>query len=228
MLGYGLFSLWNSRRQRSRVVWIAIAFALLASVALQEYLQHNSNWWGSWDDLRRTIEEGSELLGMLILLKVSMSNTRGIFSKRGPEVEPVFTALSSLRTPVLITGIMAAPVLAHFTAALPDQERGHPVDWLAAASFLFAGLIVVRRFLQSGDNIGWRPWALSLACWIFSVSAVAISSAESLPKKFFVLCLLSLTICLLWIFDSRYQKAFYSLSAIIKLVEEPVARTPPQ
>lgn len=64
----GLRLLWRDSRSRPSARLIAVGFALLASVALQEYAEHNltseqwSQWWG------RFLEEGTELVGALVIL----------------------------------------------------------------------------------------------------------------------------------------------------------------
>jgi hypothetical protein len=215
---YGVLSLWQDSEQRRRVIWILIAFSLLTSVAMQEYLQHHSQWWGEFSSLRLALEEGTELLAILILLKASMSNTEGIFKQPGATGWPVFQSLATFRTPLLVIGALSAPALAYITAALPDQERGHPADWLAAAGFLFAALVIGRRFFESGKNIGWGSWALSVICWIMSAAAVAITPARNPQNKFFLLYFLSLLICVIWIFHAKQNKALYLVPGMIIIV----------
>lgn len=217
-LAYGLLTLWRVPEQRQRVVWIVVAFTLLASVALQEYLEHHSQWWGPYSSLRVVIEEGSELLGMLILLKVSMGNTFGIFQQKENSGQPVLQILASFRTYLLVIGVLSAPVLAYVTAALPDQQRGHPADWLAAAGFLCAGLVIARRFFESGKHIGWGSWVLSITCWAMSAAAIAISPEIDPQKKFFVLYFVSLLICVIWILHAKQNKAFYWVPATVVIV----------
>ena len=215
---YGVFSLWQIPEQREKVVWILIAFFLLMSVALQEYLEHNSQWWGQFKSLRKVVEEGTELLAMLILLNASMSNTCGIFKQRGATAWPVFQVLTSFRTPLLVIGVVAAPALAYITAMLPDLlHRGHPADWLAAAGFFFAGLVVGQRFFKSGKNVGWGTWALIVICWIMSAATVAYPVIDP-QKKFFVLYFLSLLIFVIWMFHAKQNKVFYFVPGMIIIV----------
>ncbi len=217
-LTYGVLSLWRDAEQRGSVFWIVIAFFLLMSVPVHEYLGNHSQWWRQLPILHDVVEEGTELLAILILFKVSMINTNGIFKQRGATEGPVFQVLASFRAPLLVIGVLSAPAIAYVTAALPDQQRGHPADWLAAAGFLFAGLVIARRFFESGKKIGWRSWALSVICLIMSAGAVAINPAIYPQEKFYILFFLSLLICVIWVFHVNQNKAFYLVPGMIIIV----------
>jgi hypothetical protein len=209
-LTYGLLTLWRVPEQRRNVFWIIAAFSILASVALQEYLEHHSQWWGQYHSLRTVIEEGSELLGSLILLKVSMGNTFGIFKPEKKSSQPVFQALSSFRHYLLIIGVLSAPILSCITVLLP--EGGHPADWLTATGFFCAGLVIARRFFESGRYSG-------LSLLILSITCLVMSAATVLPfKKLFVLYPASLLLFVVWVLRANKSKLLYGLSATVLIV----------
>jgi hypothetical protein len=130
-------------------IWITGAFVLFASVALQEYVAHRIPWPDSWKPIRTSAEEGSELVASLLLLWITMRNSTQLFG--GPEIRsgPALDATIDLRVYLLVFGVVAAPALAVFTAALPDQFRGHPSDWFAAAVFTISALLAVRYWILS-------------------------------------------------------------------------------
>ena len=222
MLVYALNCLWSTKQQRTKVWPIVLAFLLFGSVAFQEYLEHRIDWTQEMDRYRAVIEEGTELLGMIILVKVSMTNTRGIFGQQGAGAFPTFQSICLLRLPMLAIGAVSTPILAYLTANLPDQQRGHPADWLAAMFFFFAALAASRRFFTHGENIGWLGWGLTALCCFGSAASVAIHPARvvELPlidanTRMLVLFIMSLLICANWILSPAYKKRTYMLAAIV-------------
>jgi len=127
VLGRALLLLWSAGGEQRRKVWpLAIAFLVLGSVALQEVLEHRIQWQTDVARaVRAMVEEGTELIGMLVLLRVAMANTAGLaVGVRGGR--PAFAALHELRRPLAALGLALAPVLAFVTAALVDQNRATP------------------------------------------------------------------------------------------------------
>lgn len=168
--------LWRAQCERRKVRWIVLGFCLLGSVALQEILEHRINWQtDAARAVRAAVEEGTELLGMLILLRVALANTVELASRSTGAT--AFAALYELRTPLVAIGLALTPALALGSAALTDQQyRGHPADWPAAVGFLAAGLVFWRPFFTDGR--GGRSWAALIAgglCCLASLTAVEIA-----------------------------------------------------
>lgn len=143
----GVAFLWAALRlwrlggaERRRVLILAVGFAFLGSIAIQEYLEHNLTWEGATvRALRVGVEEGSELTGFLILFWITMENTL-----RSPR--PPFQFLLESERSLGLAALAAAPVLLLFTLSLSDQGLlGRPVDWLSATIFLAAVAVVGRR-----------------------------------------------------------------------------------
>ncbi len=221
MLAYALISLWSAEEQRSKVWPIFLGFFVLGTVPLQEFIEHNFDWTQETMRLRSVLEEGTELLGMIILLKVSMTNTQGLFGQKGAGASPTFECICLLRFPVLTVGLPLVVILAYLTANLPDQQRGHPADWFAATVFLFAGLAACRRFFADVENISSLEWCLAGLCFFASVSSVAIHPKYGIDFVFintnlrmFVLFIVSLLICSIWVLSPRYARRHYMLAAI--------------
>lgn len=162
-LGFGLLALWSSG-QRRPAVWIAVALVFFASVAGQEYLEDYTKWYGDRGGMRAALEEGCELVAMIILLRVGLGNLR-----------PPHVALEALyvwRGRLLLGVLIAAAPVAFYTAGLSD-DRGYPSGWLVGACFLLAGLAVARRGLQFDRAFPGKAHALlALLCAVASVNAV--------------------------------------------------------
>ena len=221
MLAYALISLWSAEEQRPKAWAVVLGFFLLGTVPLQEFIEHNLDWTRETMRLRSVLEEGTELLGMIILLKVSMTNTQGLFGQKGAGASPTFECICLLRFPVLTVGLPLVVILAYLTANLPDQQRGHPADWFAATVFLFAGLAACRRFFADVENISSLEWCLAGLCFFASVSSVAIHPKHGIDFAFintnlrmFVLFIVSLLICSIWVLSARYARRHYMLAAI--------------
>ncbi len=224
MLVYALNCLWSTKQQRTKVWPIVLAFLLFGSVAFQEFLEHRIDWTQEMDRYRGVIEEGTELLGMIILVKVSMTNTRGIFGQQGAGAFPTFQSICLLRVPMLAIGAASTPILAYLTANLPDQQRGHPADWLAAMFFLFAALAAGRRFFTHGEKIGWLGWGLTALCCFGSAASVAIHPARIIEftltdvnARMFVLFIISILVIAHWVLSSMYEKRIDIIVASIVL-----------
>jgi hypothetical protein len=223
MLGRALVLLWSAGgEQRRKVRPIAIGFLILGSVALQEELELRIQWQtDAARAVRAAVEEGTELIGMLVLLRVAMANTAGL-AVRGAAAaggRPAFAALHELRRPLAALGLALAPVLAFVTAALFDQLRGHPADWLAAVAFLAAGLAPCRRLFEGGGGIGRLTWGL---CGLASVATVAIGADKlvglgpvEVSLRMLVLGAISLLVCATWLSTSGSGKRAYLSGAVV-------------
>ena len=171
LLGSGLLLLWSDDGQRHKVVPIVIAFGLFglfaAVVVQEEVIQDNFHY-----PILSALEEGTELAGILILLKVAMSNTGGLFRPSESPAGPVFEAVNRSLTWAMVVGLAVAPVLALITANLIEARRGHPADWFTAVIFFAAALAAARACFITGEQIGWRSWALAALCLLASVLVV--------------------------------------------------------
>jgi hypothetical protein len=172
--------LWRHPEERSNARWSALAFCLIGSVAGQEFLENNTQWWGEQATLRVLIEEGTEAIALLILLRVAMSQSGGVFQSSAEAARPVFEALESWRTPIATVTLLASPALAALTVAYMSREHGLPVLWLAASSFFLAALGLLRESLTQA----WKRSYIALIglCVALSAAAVALSPA-ALPRR---------------------------------------------
>ncbi|WP_299819444.1 hypothetical protein [uncultured Jannaschia sp.] len=166
--------------ERRRVLVLSLGFGLLASVALQEFIEHAVAWESpAAKALRRVVEEGTELAGMLVLLRVTSGNS--FASEERLPFQSFFDALKPLGMIVLF----AAPLLVAVTLWLPDHGmRGRPSDWLAAVMFLGAGALAARHAVFSRENVT-GAFALVLLCGMASVVSVAVEPQKTMETGLF-------------------------------------------
>jgi hypothetical protein len=232
MFVYGLFYLWSADAQREKAVLILLGFSVFGFVVIQEFIE-DQVVWGPWRALRSAIEEGSELLGIIILLKASISNTVSASHHNHTEGHATLDAICLLRFPVSMVGFALAPVLAYLTMYLSDSGRGHPADWLAAAIFLLAGLAAIRPHLKHNKDIGWKESALMVCCVLASVICVAIDISDSvnlslatLNLRMFSIFWISLLMVAIWIMGSRNMARNIRLELLMIVMLATIALIP--
>jgi hypothetical protein len=74
---WSFIQLWITPSERSRVPGLIIGFAILVSVGGQEYIEKAFRWPWYLGPLRSGFEEGSELVGMIILIYTMLPNSAG-------------------------------------------------------------------------------------------------------------------------------------------------------
>lgn len=164
---FALFSLLRSRVPFPHVLLIALAFLLFASVAGQEYLQFTTNWWGTNTGLRAGLEEGCELVAMLLLVWVTGFHAALSSGQRAP-----FRGLAVIRPAAVGVAIALAFVTAPIAASLDDPHRGNPAMWVASATFLLTALGFLGRGLDEG-NFPNRRLVLLISSLAASIVCVA-------------------------------------------------------
>ncbi len=127
-----------------RTLWLlALAFALLGTVPIQEIIQHSREWPSSVIyGVRGAVEEGTELAGILLLVLASSRNPRLLIGTPGGE--PI--EIANHRRPLLYAAIALAPLLVIGTFFLPYP--GGPANWLASVCYLSGAMLVLRRLLR--------------------------------------------------------------------------------
>jgi hypothetical protein len=190
---WAFWTLWRAPLERRSVPWLILGFVILASVAGQEYLEHNLDWPWYVKPFRSAFEEGSELVGMVLIIHTCMRNSEGLFSNsRGP----AFSAVYGTRFFALFAAACAVFPMAHLTASLPDQEIGHPSDWLTSTIYSLAAAWLLHVAVKSSGAtrqiakaIGWLLFvsamtvqlpplsAIELAGWSFNTRQLVIALA---------------------------------------------------
>lgn len=210
-----LLTLLHSAVPFRHVFLLGFAFALFGGVAGQEYLQHNSQWWGDNDGLRAGLEEGTELVAMLIIIWVTSrhGHAEGHAHRSTP-----FHSLLGARTGLVYAVIIGAALLSWFSAGLDDQ-RGNPAMWVASAAFMLNALGFITLALQEG-RLPLRRAALiggslaaSMATGAFMPPFMASPGAPRLilSHAVFMWCTLMLAAALWWRPQSRIVEGRWML-----------------
>jgi hypothetical protein len=213
-IAYAVSALWRSIEDKKTVILIGVGFSLLASVALQEYIERTVDWSANRylsiidSTFRPLLEEGTELLGMIILLAVAMKNSRGIFSEDERADFPVFEAIVRMRRVILVTGIFAAPLIAYINASFPPErhDNGMPADWPAAALFAMAAIAAARPFFVSGKTTGWYGRGLVLLALVGCGSTILHPET---PAALPLLTVLAGAAFMIWFLSADYPPASY-------------------
>jgi hypothetical protein len=202
---YAVFHLLRSERYRRPALLMFSGFVLFLLVALQEELEWRLNWPGGLKPLRAAIEEGTELLGMTLILIASMHNTQGLLSPPGKVRFPVLEAVHRWRWPVLVGGLVLTPLIAWWTTGLQKNQWNHglPAVWPAAAIFFLAGVAALRPALTAPRHARWTQWALTAACG-FGCATAALEPGQG--KPLLPLAGLAIGLATLWLIDGRYPR----------------------
>jgi hypothetical protein len=195
-VAYVLRVMWSIPESRSTAVLVTLGFCVLAMSVPLEYFEHRLEWRGWMRALRGVVEEGCELAGFMLLLRASMSNTRGLFARaeggrstgleRPAELNrptPALDAICALRPWLVAGGVLFGLLLAIVSSSLTDHGRGRPGDWPPAVLFFLASLAAGLEFARPGRG-GNRSLAAAALALFASVTAVALSPRHSLHLAF--------------------------------------------
>jgi PAS domain S-box-containing protein len=177
---WSFWQLWHVPSHRRAAIVIAVGFACFAAVAAQEKLEWALQWPAWTLPIRMAVEECTELVGMLVLIRVTMRNSTGLFAGSRLDEKPALTAGHTLPAAALLAAMMCVPVFALVSARLPDQWRGHPSDWLAATLLFLAALAAWRSVLQGGKRPQGRVAGLGIVFLAASSASVQIDPAATL------------------------------------------------
>ena len=167
MLSFAIIELVVGRTERRVLALILLSFGLFGTIALQEYLQHALIWtnqvvYGA----RAVLEEGTELVAMLILISATRANTNGLLRARSPDA---LSLAVHLRTPLIGAGIVLVPVLSGAAFILPLGVG--PATWLTGSLYLLCALAVIRSLLIGRQAPSMR--VLLLLALYLSASAIS-------------------------------------------------------
>lgn len=174
---YGMAQLRRARAPARTLGLLLLAFGLLASVPIHETLQNILAWrdpviYG----VRAVLEEGTEIVAMLIFVWVAHANAAALLRSSGDGlVAPVHW-----RRHILLAAVLLWPTLNAATFLLPAP--GGPADWLASTLLLACALLVVRTSMLEGELD-----SRALALIAFYLAASAAANAVSFKWDPFVL-----------------------------------------
>jgi hypothetical protein len=205
--------LWTDRASRGSIVWIAIAMALFASVAGQEYLEVSGAWRNYLSHGRWAIEEGTEVIAMLLLVTVTSRNSGGVFAMAGSTelARPTFWSAYSTPAWVYFLIVVFAPLVIEGTTWLTDIGRGRPSDWLGAMLWLMAAVSAGQAYLLKLPQSGRQPplsgtllLAASAACVAVPPHWTAGIGALVLNQRLTIIAFLLLTVA---VCESRHEQS---------------------
>lgn len=165
LASYGMQQLRRAHVPARTLLKLLIAFGLLATVPIHEAVQQKLQWDNqAVYGLRAFLEEGTEIVAMLIFVAVTRETSASALRSS----QDCLVAL--VRCPRLIglTALFLWPVLVAATFELP--QPGGPADWLASTLLLACALLAVREALQGGR---FDSRSLALILFYAAVSAAA-------------------------------------------------------
>ena len=173
LFAYAAISLWSAADLRGRLLLILVAFSLFGFTALQEYLEHAVQWESLLTPgARASIEEGTELLGMLLLIRAALPNTQQLLAPGRQRVDAL-NAPFAWRTPALVLAAVAVPFVVYLSDLWAGDQRGQPAEWLAATLFCLAAIAALRGLSRASSR---RKDVWPLVLIGASVTASAVSA----------------------------------------------------
>jgi len=157
---WSFIQLWITPSERSRVPGLILGFAILVSVGGQEFLERAIKWPWYLGPFRSAFEEGSELVGMMILIYTMLPNSTGLFSHARRPHAPAFSIVPGLRWFIVVTAALLAWPIAMLSASLDQQlVDGHLSDWMSCALFFLSAGLVLNHWAQSSHEARTFPTA---------------------------------------------------------------------
>lgn len=224
LMGWSLLRLWLAGGSQRRKVWpISFALALFGLVVLQEFVEHAVAWNGEFvNSLRLILEEGTELIALLILFRVVLCNTGDVLSEEAPNRRALFGILSGNFGNLLVVLLLLAPVVTVISTMVSDG-MGEIALWFASMLFLGAGAIPLRHILEErGSSV---EWVLAALCLLASAFCVAINGSNAISfggfetsKKAIVLLIFCISISVNWLFNAKLGTKMIATSVLLNLV----------
>jgi hypothetical protein len=140
LVACALAVLFRNPQTRRSALFIGAGISLFGSVALQEYLEHAGSWANWALGLRVAMEEGSELLGMLLIFSGIVPHRAQCMTSSLRAIIPDPGKMKKVPEIVLIGGFFH--ILASMTVPglIDVTEQGNPLAWYPVSVFfiLFA------------------------------------------------------------------------------------------
>ena len=153
-LGYSLVRLYRNQSTRSSAIMLLVGTMLLMTIVPQEYLETRLNIVDGLLGIRAGIEEGIELLGMLLCL-AAVARQYEITSKG---IQSFTAAIRRLRFPLILlfAGLFLTIPVSFLAANFMDMPvRGDPVLWYASAVLLLLGFYSLAQAVEGRKQMIW-------------------------------------------------------------------------
>lgn len=219
---YSLSKLLAVKSSRKSAYIIIAACILFFSVALQEYLEHALTWPFWLSGIRVGIEEGTELLGILLCLAALVHERKKHLKTN--------SLLAIIPNPCLMNHFMAllfSGLLVHlgfslYSLGLSDlSQRGNPAICYPTSLFYVLFAISLWKALNEGQTHP-RIWNLAAIEFIFVSAGIVFNPFGIFSNFYFVYGFqIGLIILLAWLTDKEkyrnYVVVFTSLVYILAM-----------
>jgi hypothetical protein len=229
LLVFSFYCLWRHREYRRQVAWMSIGCMILATVPFQERMEHAVDWGNSRLAFSsRTIsEEGSELLGILIILKACLPNSGRILTGSPTNPAPVLALASHWRKLIAVLSLFVLiPIFTLFSAFIDEAHpRGYPASWLASVFLLAAGISAFRA-IHGSRNRRRLTAIVAYLCVLGSVGFVDFAVQDraeafligEISTRMLFLAILSIPMGVIWLSDWRYSRRYGVLFLVFILI----------
>ncbi len=157
---WSFIQLWITPSERARVPGLILGFGILISVGGQEYIEKAFQWPWYLGPFRSGFEEGSELVGMMILIYTMLPNSGGLFSHARRAQAPTFSAIPALRWFIVAAAALVVWPVSILSSLLDEQATvGHLSDWMSCALFFLSAGLLLNHWMQSSREPGSFPTA---------------------------------------------------------------------
>ncbi|MHB1131400.1 MAG: hypothetical protein ACYC4L_03330 [Chloroflexota bacterium] len=222
-LAYALLALFRRPETRRTAILAGLGVGLMGTVAAQEFVEHIVPWPAWALGPRSAIEEGTELLGVLLCLAALVALVPGRPSFSLAKVIPDPHRLSYL--PYLLLAGLALHVLASISGAtLTDvPRRGNPATWYPV-SVLFIGACAAfwrARSGRTGSSGEGLFYSLALAllslATVYQTRTLEVRTAGD-ALGWGLLALLQLGLFAYFYSRGRKRSAAWTLGALVVVV----------
>jgi hypothetical protein len=175
ILSFTLQRMWGLVNRRH--FWLTLsAFVLFGSVAFQEHLEHTVSWPWWAEGIRVGVEEGTELLGVFLLLSVCMSASHAPGKVKSiVDLAPRTETLVQLKPAVAVVTLSSFIPLGLFTVFMitDAHHRGTPATWLPFMLLNLAWMAAWAHSQLSG-RYGKRFLFISLLAFFFALDQIIV------------------------------------------------------
>ena len=167
LASYGMLHLHRARVCKRTLYSLLLAFGLLATVPIHEVIQHALQWHNQLVyGLRAFLEEGTEIVAMLIFVSVTRTTSAALL--RGSQ--DFVVALVRSRRLITLTALLLWPALTAATFVLP--QPGGPADWLTSTLLIGCALLALRAGVLR-DELDSR----AMSVFVFYLAASSAATA---------------------------------------------------
>ncbi|WP_027715509.1 hypothetical protein [Desulfuromonas sp. TF] len=171
LVACALAVLFRNPQTRRSSLFIGVGISLFGSVALQEYLEHAGSWANWALGLRVALEEGSELLGMLLIFSGIVPHRAQGMTSSLRAIIPDPGRMKKVSEIVLIGG--GLHILASMTVPglINVTEQGNPLAWYPVSVFF----ILLAWTLEYSDAPAAKPKMLPVLSLFFLLCSAGLA-----------------------------------------------------